>query len=83
MIKNLKVKGNYQESLSYYLIKLIKLHFRWKPIYGAEQVIVSVISMLNDPNTDSPANIDASVQFKNDPAGYKKKVLQCVAKSLD
>jgi len=39
--------------------------------------------MLNDPNTDSPANIDASVQYKNDPKGYKKKVLECVAKSLD
>lgn len=39
--------------------------------------------MLNDPNTNSPANIDASVQFKKDPAGYKKKVLECVAKSLE
>ncbi len=57
--------------------------FRWKPIYGPEQVIVSVISMLNDANTNSPANIDASVQYKNDPKGYKKRVLECVNKSLE
>ena len=34
---------------------------RWRPILGAESILISVISMLNDPNIDSPANIDASV----------------------
>ncbi|RYY68731.1 hypothetical protein EON63_24490 [archaeon] len=34
---------------------------RWRPILGVEQIIVSVISMLSDPNDDSPANIDAAV----------------------
>jgi hypothetical protein len=34
---------------------------RWRPILGVEQVIISVISMLSDPNDDSPANIDAAV----------------------
>lgn len=34
---------------------------RWRPILGVEQVLVSVISMLADPNTDSPANVDAAV----------------------
>jgi ubiquitin-protein ligase len=35
--------------------------FRWRPVLTAENVIISVISMLMDPNTDSPANVDASV----------------------
>jgi ubiquitin-protein ligase len=32
-----------------------------------------VISMLVDPNLNSPANIDAAVHLKNDPEGWKKK----------
>ena len=34
---------------------------RWRPIIGAESVLISVISMLNDPNIDSAANLDASL----------------------
>ena len=34
---------------------------RWRPILGVEAILISVISMLNDPNIDSPANLDASV----------------------
>ena len=56
---------------------------RWRPSLGVEQIIVSVISMLNDPNCDSPANIDASIMFKNKPEEYKKKVRQLVLKSMD
>eukprot|EP00607_Mallomonas_marina_P005998 CAMPEP_0182428146 /NCGR_PEP_ID=MMETSP1167-20130531/21059_1 /TAXON_ID=2988 /ORGANISM="Mallomonas Sp, Strain CCMP3275" /LENGTH=146 /DNA_ID=CAMNT_0024610845 /DNA_START=96 /DNA_END=533 /DNA_ORIENTATION=+ len=36
---------------------------RWRPILGVESIIVSVISMLSDPNDDSPANIDAAVMW--------------------
>lgn len=34
---------------------------RWRPILGVEQVLVSVMAMLNEPNPDSPANVDAAV----------------------
>lgn len=34
---------------------------RWRPILNVEAILVSVMSMLNDPNINSPANIDASV----------------------
>ena len=34
---------------------------RWKPVLGVEAILVSIISMLNDPNIESPANVDASV----------------------
>jgi ubiquitin-protein ligase len=36
---------------------------RWRPILGVESIIVSVISMLSDPNDDSPANLDAAVSY--------------------
>lgn len=36
---------------------------RWRPIHTAESILVSVISMIADPNVDSPANIDAAVRL--------------------
>lgn len=34
---------------------------RWLPIHTVETILVSVISMLADPNDESPANVDAAV----------------------
>ena len=56
---------------------------RWRPVLGVEQILVSVISMLRDPNCDSPANIDAGVMLRKKPEEYKKKVRQLVLKSMD
>lgn len=33
----------------------------WRPIHTVESILVSVVSMLSDPNFSSPANVDASV----------------------
>ena len=38
---------------------------RWRPILSVEAILLSVISMMNDPNIHSPANIDASVQYRD------------------
>jgi ubiquitin-conjugating enzyme E2 G1 len=56
---------------------------RWRPILGVEQVLVSVMSMLSDPNGDSPANIDAAKQLREDPKEYRKKVRRLVAKTVE
>jgi len=56
---------------------------KWRPILSVEAVIVSVMSMLSEPNFQSPANIDASTMWKNDPEGYKKKVKKLVRKSQE
>ena len=56
---------------------------RWRPILGVEQIIVSVISMLSDPNDESPANIDAAVQWRSDKKGFKKKIRDIVRKSQE
>ena len=34
---------------------------RWLPIHTVETILISVISMLADPNDESPANVDAAV----------------------
>eukprot|EP00612_Vaucheria_litorea_P001904 CAMPEP_0171455412 /NCGR_PEP_ID=MMETSP0945-20130129/2317_1 /TAXON_ID=109269 /ORGANISM="Vaucheria litorea, Strain CCMP2940" /LENGTH=167 /DNA_ID=CAMNT_0011980647 /DNA_START=141 /DNA_END=644 /DNA_ORIENTATION=- len=54
---------------------------RWRPILGVESIIMSVISMLSDPNDESPANIDAAVQWRKEKEAFKKRVRQCVRKS--
>lgn len=36
---------------------------RWLPVHTVETILLSVISMLADPNHDSPANVDAAVGF--------------------
>ncbi|VDO50659.1 unnamed protein product [Brugia timori] len=36
---------------------------RWLPVHTVETILLSVISMLADPNHDSPANVDAAVRF--------------------
>lgn len=36
---------------------------RWLPIHTVETILVSVISMLADPNDESPANVDAAVSM--------------------
>lgn len=50
---------------------------------GAESVLMSVISMLNDPNIESPANLDASLMFRDLRDDYNKKVRVMAAKTLD
>jgi len=66
-------KHNAQESMSE----------KWRPILGVEAILVSVMSMLADPNFESPANIDASVQLKKDASGYRKVIRQLVRKSQE
>jgi ubiquitin-conjugating enzyme E2 G1 len=56
---------------------------RWRPILGVESVILSVISMLNDPNIDSPANIDAAVMFRDKKEEYTKLVRKLTQQSVD
>jgi ubiquitin-conjugating enzyme E2 G1 len=56
---------------------------RWRPILGVEQILMSVISMLSDPNDESPANLDAAVMWRNDRVAFKKKVRQVVRKSQE
>jgi len=56
---------------------------RWRPILGVESILVSVLSMLVDPNLTSPANVDAAVQMKNDPDAWKKRVRQLARKSVE
>ena len=56
---------------------------RWRPILGVEAILLSVISMMNDPNINSPANIDASVQYRDDRNAYNQKVRRLAQRAAD
>jgi len=56
---------------------------RWLPIHTVESILISVISMLSSPNSDSPANIDAAKEWREDRDTFKKKVSRCVRKSQE
>ncbi|CAD25850.1 UBIQUITIN CONJUGATING ENZYME E2-17kDa [Encephalitozoon cuniculi GB-M1] len=54
---------------------------RWNPSYDVIGVLISIQSLLNDPNTTSPANTDAASLFSTDPRSYARKVKDSVIKS--
>merc|ERR1712100_444133 len=47
---------------------------RWLPTQTPTTVILSVMSMLTDPNFSSPANVDASVEWRNNFSHYKERL---------
>ena len=48
-----------------------------------ETIMISIISMLSSPNDESPANIDAAKQWREDREGFKRKVARVVRKSQE
>jgi len=55
---------------------------RWSPIQSVEKILISVMSMLAEPNDESGANIDASKIWRDDRKEYKKRVRACARKAL-
>lgn len=56
---------------------------RWSPVHSVESIVLSIISMLSSPNDESPANIDAAKQWREDKDGFKKRVARIVRKSQE
>ncbi|CRK25331.1 hypothetical protein BN1723_003239 [Verticillium longisporum] len=50
------------------------LQNRWSPTYDVAAVLTSIQSLLNDPNTGSPANVEASNLYKDNRKEYTKRV---------
>jgi ubiquitin-conjugating enzyme E2 G1 len=58
---------------------------RWLPVHTVESVLISVISLLSVdvPDLNSPANVDAAKQVREDYDGYKKVVKRLVRRSAE
>jgi len=60
-----------------------KAEERWRPVHSVNSIILSIISLLSAPNDESPANIDAGKDWRDDPDLFQQKVNQCVRESLE
>lgn len=59
------------------------LQNQWSPIYDITSLLTSIQSLLNDPNTSSPANPEAARIFINNRNLYNRRVLMCVEDSWE
>ncbi|XP_066504227.1 cell division cycle 34 homolog (S. cerevisiae) a [Hoplias malabaricus] len=57
---------------------------RWNPTQNVRTILLSVISLLNEPNTFSPANVDASVMYRKwrDSKGRDREYADIIRKQV-
>ena len=56
---------------------------QWSPALTISKVLLSLSSLLTDPNPASPANPEAAQLYNNDRAAYHRRVRRCAAKTLE
>jgi len=56
---------------------------RWNPTQNVRTVLLSVISLLNEPNISSPASVDASVMYRKWKEGQDDEYMKIVKKQVD
>lgn len=54
---------------------------RWSPAQRAETVLLSIITLLDSGEVSSPANVDASVMYRDNKPAFKARVQQDVEAS--
>jgi len=54
---------------------------RWSPAQRVESVLISILSLLDDAEVSSPANVDAGVMIRKEPDKYKELVKADTEKS--
>ena len=55
---------------------------RWSPVQSIEKILLSVMSMLAEPNPESGANIDACKLWRDNREEYNRQIRQHVRESL-
>jgi len=54
------------------------LQDKWSPVFDIRTILLSLQSLLTDPNIDSPANTEASNLYKNNKKEYNRKIRKLV-----
>ncbi|KAL5476213.1 hypothetical protein EMCRGX_G026129 [Ephydatia muelleri] len=55
---------------------------RWSPVQSIEKILLSVVSMLAEPNDESGANVDASKMWRENRQQFNEIAQRLVCKSL-
>jgi ubiquitin-conjugating enzyme E2 D/E len=56
------------------------LKYNWSPALSISKVLISICSLLNDPNPDSPLNGEAASFYRNDREKYNAEVKKYIKK---
>lgn len=56
---------------------------RWSPAQRAESVLISILSLLDDPECSSPANVEAGIMLRRQPDTFRELVRKSVEASKD
>ena len=55
---------------------------RWSPVQSVEKILLSVVSMLAEPNDESAANVDAAKTWRENRMKFEEIAAKTVRKSL-
>ncbi|QEU62780.1 Ubc7 [Kluyveromyces lactis] len=55
---------------------------RWSPVQSVEKILLSVMSILSEPNIESGANIDACILWRDNRPEFERQVKLNLLKSL-
>ncbi|XP_013115853.1 ubiquitin-conjugating enzyme E2 G2 [Stomoxys calcitrans] len=55
---------------------------RWSPVQSVEKILLSVVSMLAEPNDESGANVDAAIMWREKREEFNKIAKRLVRKTL-
>ncbi|AQZ15334.1 UBC7 (YMR022W) [Zygosaccharomyces parabailii] len=55
---------------------------RWSPVQSVEKILLSVMSMLSEPNVESGANVDACILWRDNRPEFERQVKKSILQSL-
>lgn len=55
---------------------------RWSPVQSVEKILLSVVSMLAEPNDESGANVDAAKMWRENREEFNKIAERLVRRTL-
>ena len=59
-----------------------RIEERWSPAQSVEKILLSVSSLLSEPNGESPANVEAAKMWREERGRFEERVRELVRKSL-
>jgi len=62
-------------------IELEKTVNFWRPVLGVDKALLSVVSLLSDPNADDPANSDAAREYEEEYDGFVQRCADLARRS--
>jgi len=56
---------------------------RWSPVQSVEKILLSVVSLLSEPNDESPANVDAAKLWRENRLEFERRAKRLVRTTLE